>query len=106
MFRLPPRSTRTDTLLPYTTLCLSRQGVVVLHEVRRDARRGVGLAVVGLREEAAVVAVLHRRDQADLRYGEAGYMHAQAPPALARSEERRVGKACVRTCRSRCSPHH
>src|SRR3546814_17747872 len=23
-----------------------------------------------------------------------------------RSEERRVGKACVRTCRSRCSPNH
>src|SRR3546814_9993759 len=25
---------------------------------------------------------------------------------LARSEERRVGKACVRTCRSRWSPYH
>src|SRR3546814_3167407 len=23
-----------------------------------------------------------------------------------RSEERRVGKECVSTCRSRCSPHH
>src|SRR3546814_19375662 len=23
-----------------------------------------------------------------------------------RSEERRVGKACVSTCRSRCSPYH
>src|SRR3546814_17382850 len=23
-----------------------------------------------------------------------------------RSEERRVGKECVRTCRSRCSPYH
>src|SRR3546814_21038145 len=26
MLRRPPRSTRTDTLLPYTTLCLSRGG--------------------------------------------------------------------------------
>src|SRR3546814_12748852 len=26
--------------------------------------------------------------------------------AARRSEERRVGKACVSTCRSRCSPYH
>src|SRR3546814_3624381 len=26
--------------------------------------------------------------------------------AAARSEERRVGKECVSTCRSRCSPYH
>src|SRR3546814_3419165 len=26
--------------------------------------------------------------------------------ATARSEERRVGKECVSTCRSRCSPYH
>src|SRR3546814_8526016 len=29
-----------------------------------------------------------------------------APPALRRSEERRVGKECVSTCRSRWSPYH
>src|SRR3546814_12428383 len=29
------------------------------------------------------------------------------PPLLfLRSEERRVGQECVRTCRSRCSPYH
>src|SRR3546814_1594222 len=28
------------------------------------------------------------------------------PPALPRSEERRVGKECVSTCRSRWSPYH
>src|SRR3546814_16415164 len=27
-------------------------------------------------------------------------------PAIVRSEERRVGKECVRTCRSRWSPYH
>src|SRR3546814_7771948 len=26
--------------------------------------------------------------------------------AMGRSEERRVGKGCVRTCRPRCSPYH
>src|SRR3546814_1707733 len=28
------------------------------------------------------------------------------PPAASRSEERRVGKECVSTCRSRWSPYH
>src|SRR3546814_1651671 len=28
------------------------------------------------------------------------------PPAMLRSEERRVGKECVSTCRSRWSPYH
>src|SRR3546814_1374970 len=31
---------------------------------------------------------------------------APAQPALSRSEERRVGKECVSTCRSRWSPYH
>src|SRR3546814_12179292 len=31
---------------------------------------------------------------------------AASPPALRRSEERRVGKECVITCRSRWSPYH
>src|SRR3546814_11691474 len=30
----------------------------------------------------------------------------QIDPALVRSEERRVGKECVSTCRSRWSPYH
>src|SRR3546814_6446020 len=35
MIRRPPRSTRTDTLFPYTTLCRSRHG--------RDRRLGQGV---------------------------------------------------------------
>src|SRR3546814_4905929 len=31
---------------------------------------------------------------------------APAPPGPLRSEERRVGKECVSTCRSRWSPYH
>src|SRR3546814_2084112 len=38
MIRRPPRSTRTDTLLPYTTLFRSRVFNISSH---RDARRGV-----------------------------------------------------------------
>src|SRR3546814_11580119 len=34
------------------------------------------------------------------------YSHARPPPGQKRSEERRVGKECVSTCRSRWSPSH
>src|SRR3546814_7362429 len=33
-------------------------------------------------------------------------VHKLPEPILQRSEERRVGKECVSTCRSRWSPHH
>src|SRR3546814_4216229 len=41
MIRLPPRSTRTDTLLPYTTLCRSRHGIEVIADIgdAADLRR-------------------------------------------------------------------
>src|SRR3546814_18720902 len=52
-----------------------------------------------------------RKDKAMLAYLEAENAYADgvmAPlkPLQDRSEERRVGKECVSTCRSRWSPHH
>src|SRR3546814_2017409 len=50
MIRRPPRSTRTDTLFPYTTLfrSLRRIGIDAEHAVERGRqRRCVGLAGVG-----------------------------------------------------------
>src|SRR3546814_6761903 len=39
--------------------------------------------------------------------GDVGFAIGLVPPrSLARSEERRVGKECVSTCRSRWSPYH
>src|SRR3546814_6138740 len=35
-----------------------------------------------------------------------GWIDGQVLPAFERSAERRVGKACVSTCRSRWSPYH
>src|SRR3546814_18886568 len=35
-----------------------------------------------------------------------GYTYTKAQLEADRSEERRVGKECVRTCRSRWSPYH
>src|SRR3546814_1316602 len=38
MIRRPPRSTRTDTLFPYTTLFRSRGGIARCHPDRRRSR--------------------------------------------------------------------
>src|SRR3546814_3240549 len=35
-----------------------------------------------------------------------GFLHQVARQGIGRSEERRVGKECVSTCRSRWSPYH
>src|SRR3546814_19119568 len=59
MKRRPPRSTRTDTLFPYTTLCRSADGVDRLHRRGRvglefgrdddiDGHRDVGAARLGI----------------------------------------------------------
>src|SRR3546814_4616365 len=47
MIRRPPRSTRTDTLFPYTTLFRSRQDAVVGDRHEAD-RQHAGIAAVGL----------------------------------------------------------
>src|SRR3546814_11540320 len=122
MIRLPPRSTRTDTLFPYTTLFRSlrdvdvEQQVFVWLDIRADApgcalfiereMRIAGLQI-GRRIDWAAVGVGSsvQRDAAadgDLRYHDAGAVDAQTGT---RSEERRVGKECVSTCRSRWSPY-
>src|SRR3546814_12576960 len=66
----------------------------------------IGPRVAGLhREMAAVVA-----GDADLRRGAEQRARlarvAIVLPEMDRSEERRVGKECVSTCRSRWSPYH
>src|SRR3546814_15810985 len=100
MIRRPPRSTRTDTLFPYTTLFRSASLVappaplpsILLpppHPALRQRVRAAG-----------------RRQR--LRLKELGKWKRQltrSPPSR-RSEERRVGKECVRTCRSRWSQSH
>src|SRR3546814_17806214 len=109
MIRPPPRSTRTDTLFPDTTLCRAtvyNKGAEVIRMMRtllgpENFRKGAdlyfdrhdGQAVtcedfVRAMEEASGV------DLAQFRLW-----------SSQRSEERRVGKECVSTCRSRWSPY-
>src|SRR3546814_19634129 len=117
MIRRPPRSTRTDTLCPYTTLFRSCDGgqhfgrgaaaddEFRIFGVRRQIRPqpiGNGLLCTG-------VLFQHMRDDefATLFSGQLHGTRGRAVGAgceLARSDERRVGNESVSTCRSRWSP--
>src|SRR3546814_20461291 len=70
---------------------------IVVGEGRGVGRHGQGVAGDGV--VAVVAAVLASDGAPDL-------VAAGRGMAVARSEERRVGKACVSTCRSRLSPYH
>src|SRR3546814_21012710 len=128
MIRRPPRSTRTDTLFPYTTLFRSDR----LAQAFRDhhpidhvawllpAVKDLEVSVVTLREAegmiehafALTVAAHGHQDRSQSH----GYLLQRARAASAsaagpskdrlhgRSEERRVGKACGRTLKSRRLP--
>src|SRR3546814_12369154 len=105
MIRRPPRSTRTDTLFPYTTLfrscphppacadsiCRSRRTAppTVRHRGSPAAppKRGAG-------------ALFHPFRQLGRDFVGRAFVGVGG-----RSEERRVGKECVSTCRSRWSPY-
>src|SRR3546814_17428191 len=128
MLRLPPRSTRTDTLFPYTTLFRSLPVQAGRDEEIDDqpvaglppdalAMLGVGLhagadaapEIVEVRREAAVRA-RHQRHHV----GKAARLRSLVGEHLVdvrafvkvRSEERREGKGGVSTCRSRWSQYN
>src|SRR3546814_19948157 len=107
MIRRPPRSTRTDTLFPYTTLFrsdhLDYHGTmeaylqVKLRLFGEVVEQG-GSAVVWADDDysPAVIDAVKARGVRLLTVGPQG--------ETLRSEERRVGKECVSTCRSRGWP--
>src|SRR3546814_13116351 len=118
MIRRPPRSTRTDTLFPYTSLFRSRSC--------RTLRRNRGKRQCECSAELIVnlcsgrqPLVLEKRTHARIE-NRFGLLHIaiRAKPAfevpwfdrddtaIVRSEERRVGKEGVSTCRSWGSPDH
>src|SRR3546814_4289477 len=60
MIRLPPRSTRTDTLFPYTTLFLSRVAVVlVVGIVAADRKRNREFRGSPFKRAAGIIACIH-----------------------------------------------
>src|SRR3546814_12419226 len=121
MIRRPPRSTRTDTLFPYTTLFRSPQGrrrPAMNNDGRIDSpasatrspkRPSGGDDIVGLLQHLTSQGTHLAQEQVKLVQAEvrAGIEDLKAAiGAMLRSEERRVGKECVSTCRSRWSPCH
>src|SRR3546814_13283654 len=118
MIRRPPRSTRTDTLFPYTTLfrskhlpllCLRR--LMLRHPLRAGARRrsGVGDGVASHRcgafEHPAPRRGGHRARLSRRSLSRRAALSRRDPILAARSDERSVGKEGVSTCRSRWSQY-
>src|SRR3546814_21090150 len=128
MIRRPPRSTRTDTLFPYTTLFRSatlarlpasrRVAEMEFHFRLRSTRvsalyallveHGYPRATAAARS-GAIEGLMH--GYVDLLYrDDVGAFHVLAYKTkrlghyATRSETRRAGKACVRKCQSRGSP--
>src|SRR3546814_15326525 len=117
MIRRPPRSTRTDTLFPYTTLfrserrnpqidhpaavtAVARIDTLLPHHARFGGERAVAVEPQVEHGDDLVRA----RAGIDLTIGTG--LDLAADRGFERSEERRVGKECVSTCRSRWSPYH
>src|SRR3546814_16762945 len=73
-----------------------------------EAMRGAGLAEMMLQGAAAAGATDdHHLGPVPGEQADGGFVDFRCDHLLhARSEERRVGKECVRTCRSRWSPSH
>src|SRR3546814_19357838 len=109
MIRRPPRSTRTDTLFPYTTLFRSIDGQqdagdVARHGARQEDRGIAAFPIDALAPQRNQPA--HRVDLLRAAPLPGSRLDRTRTIALVRSEERRVGKECVSTCRSRWSPYH
>src|SRR3546814_16538361 len=102
MIRRPPRSTRTDTLFPYTTLfrsLMNRADLVTpfgFYAELLGAGDGRRRLLARLGRQAS--EPLHEFPAATLNYEREAAAHLQG--FLMRSEETRVGQECVSTCRS------
>src|SRR3546814_16129490 len=113
MIRRPPRSTRTDTLFPYTTLFRSlvtlvdrKSGYLSAYPVKRRTRRQVTRAI-NLMLQGHAAHTLTLDNGREFAGHERIALRSQCQVFFAdpyRSEERRVGKEGVSKCRSRWSP--
>src|SRR3546814_12907747 len=107
MIRRPPRSTRTDPLLPYTTLFRSPDSLdaQIIKDAAAVFSRGEKMQLtysvrnthraVGTRLSSEITRTIGMAKLAD------GHVTVRL-----RSEERRVGKECVSTSRSRWSTYN
>src|SRR3546814_18896679 len=112
MLRRPPRSTRTDTLFSYTTLFRSPKNLgdalcqrqvaqrqLFAHE-HRDGEIAGGLSLHDFSADGKAIDAVAPQQ---LIEGVRAVHEFTALAQAGRSEERRVGKECVSTCRYRWS---
>src|SRR3546814_15589508 len=120
MIRPPPRSTRTDTLFPYSTLFRSPADHAAVLGLGALLLLVSALSFVSAGEPEAPPSPrpsefgrflkegleVYRADDRFRLFVYARWLEGAAAMALPfyRSEERRVGKECVRTCISGWSP--
>src|SRR3546814_13903144 len=112
MIRRPPRSTRTDTLFPYTTLFRTGLFGVLLDDMTPQENSAffnqfrlfqLGASWGGFESLIVPAWPAPSRSCTPLQKGSLLRVHAGLET---RSDERRVGKECASTCRSRCSQYH
>src|SRR3546814_20607585 len=110
MIRRPPMSQRPDPLFPYPTRYRSIAALLVgiglaggldLNVVRTAAESISSFAIPAPPPPESPRPVERAPDS---KAGKAAPPNERAKAV--RSEERRVGKECVSTCRSRWSPYH
>src|SRR3546814_20968490 len=124
MIRRPPRSTRTDTLFPYTTLFRSAQESAITRvqnhvmehlEEPFTIERMAAIAAMSSRHFARMFVREVKMKPMEFLQGariDRARLLLESTDlplktvAFRRSGERRVGKECVSTCRSRWSPYH
>src|SRR3546814_20913503 len=117
MIRRPPRSTRTDTLFPYTTLFRSPAQIPFKNVGVEDAfRQYLPVFVQQYRNPRAVahppfaarvdVGMVQHRRLGTQMLAQGDLERLEQLAIRARSEARRVGKVCVSTCRSRWTAYH
>src|SRR3546814_13080841 len=122
MIRRPPRSTRPDTLFPYTTLFRSVRDFMLHHVRENDLRlfldltetpEVAGPAATPLRAliPAFMISALRRAFEIGFLLSLPFLIIAMVVASILLSmcmmlgsAARRVGKQCVSTCRSRWSP--
>src|SRR3546814_12519476 len=104
MIRRPPRSTRTDTLFPYTTLFRSSPAPQE-RGFTQAASQGACLARMDDQEET-MERIEHRAcfgGWQDVYRHRSEVLGCDMTVGVYRSDEGRVGKGCGGTCRSRCA---
>src|SRR3546814_19637956 len=109
MMRRPPRTTRTEPLFPYTALFRSagRIAAIAIAGSLPAAAARISGRIIGARRRRSGCRCGRRRGIARPRAPlDRALIISAIEAAVGRSEERRVGKECVSTCRSRWSPYH